>query len=85
MFHTQNMHENKMFSVKFEGGSMRKAYWQYCFLISGPYQGQYQAGPPFGPEQQQPYGPQHPGQYPPTQNQYPNNRQMYPPYGPEDP
>lgn len=51
----------------------------FCIFI-GPYQGQYQ--PQFGgPEQA--YGP-HTGQFPPTQNQYSNNRQMYPPYGPED-
>jgi hypothetical protein len=57
-------------------------------FILGPYpQGQYQQQP-FGPEQQ--FGPHAgpgagPGQQqypPPSQNQYPNNRQMYPPYGP---
>lgn len=51
----------------------------------GPYPGQYQATPPFGPPEQQAYGPHNAGQYPPpqAQNQFPNNRQMYPPYGPE--
>lgn len=58
------------------------------FLISsqagpygGPQGGQYQATP-YG--EQPPYGPGQSPYGPPTQGQY-NNRQMYPPYGPEDP
>lgn len=52
-------------------------------VILGPYQGQYQGAPPFGGPEQPPYGAHNAAQYPPSQNQYPNNRQMYPPYGPE--
>jgi hypothetical protein len=50
----------------------------------GPYQqGPYQPPNPFGgPEQ--PFGPHNAGQYPPNQNQYSTNRQIYPPYGPEE-
>lgn len=55
----------------------------YYFL--GPYQGQYQQPFVNPDQQQQPYGPHGPGQYPPTQNQYGGqSRQMYPPYGPGD-
>lgn len=54
-----------------------------CYLFAGPYQGQFQHQQPFGPEQQ-PYGPHAAGQFQ-AQNQYGNqNRQMYPPYGPDD-
>lgn len=57
--------------------------YRHFFLFAGPYQAQYQQ-PFIGPEQQQPYGAHAGGQYP-AQNQYgPQNRQMYPPYGPDD-
>lgn len=51
--------------------------------LLGPYQSQYQGGPPFGAPDQ--YGPHNTVQYPqpPAPTQYQNNRQMYPPYGPE--